>query len=281
MVGEGVVSQYEDELLTQNAASIIPATNDGDFAPVLAIDGLSADKLGKDDTRLDDLTFAVGAGGVLAIAGVDGNGQEELFEVLSGLRPFGSNSFQLSGEPVDRLAPGSLSARRIAVIPPDRRRQGLALPLTTAENLTLEAARMPQFRIGPLLRRKALFELASRLRREFDVRSPSLRTPSALLSGGNQQKIVIARALWRRPKLLVAASPTRGLDVAATAYVHAKIRECTRAGTAVVLISTELDEIYALATRIAVLYAGRIVGIVGPDAPRETIGQMMGGSYSR
>ena len=101
--------------------------------------------------------------------------------------------------------------------------------------------------------------------------------PAAALSGGNQQKIVIARALWRKPSLLVAVSPTRGLDVAATAYVHARLRERQAEGGAIVLISTELDEVIALSSRIAVLYEGRIVGIVPPDTPRETLGLMMGG----
>ncbi len=127
------------------------------------------------------------------------------------------------------------------------------------------------------LDRRELRAFAAQLAADFDVRANDLSLPAQSLSGGNQQKIVIARALWRKPSLLVAVSPTRGLDVAATAYVHNKLRARAAGGGATVLISTELDEVIALSTRIAVLYEGRIVGIVPPDTPRETLGMMMGG----
>ena len=165
----------------------------------------------------------------------------------------------------------------IALIPPDRHREGLALTLSVADNLMLEAARLPQFRRCVFLKRKALREFAEQTAQDFDIRAENLNKPAGTLSGGNQQKIVIARALWRKPALLVAVSPTRGLDVAATAYVHSRLRERQSQGGAIVLISTELDEVIALSDRIAVLYEGRIVGIVGADTPRETLGLMMGG----
>ncbi|MDQ2799670.1 MAG: ATP-binding cassette domain-containing protein, partial [Armatimonadota bacterium] len=127
---------------------------------------------------------------------------------------------------------------------------------------------------------RGLTAFAAELARDFDVRATDISLPASSLSGGNQQKIVIARALWRKPSLLVAVSPTRGLDVAATAYVHNKLRARAAEGGATVLISTELDEVIALSTWIAVLYEGRIVGIVPPDMPRETLGLMMGGKFA-
>jgi simple sugar transport system ATP-binding protein len=208
---------------------------------------------------------------------VDGNGQTELAQALTGLRRWSAGSIQIAGAPITELKPRDLQRRRIGYIPPDRRRDGLALSLSVADNLTLEAARLPQFRSGPFLKRRALRRFAEQTARDFDIRAESLNISAGALSGGNQQKILIARALWRKPKLLIAVSPTRGLDVAATAYVHARLRQCQTEGGAIVLISTELDEVVALSSRIAVLYEGRIAGIVPADTPRETLGLLMGG----
>ena len=129
-----------------------------------------------------------------------------------------------------------------------------------------------------ILSTRHLNELAERLRTEYDIRTNSLTLPVSALSGGNQQKIVIARALSQNPTVLIAASPTRGLDVAATAYVHDKLRHCRDQGSAILLISTELDEIYALSDQIAVLYEGKVAAIVSPTTSRETIGLLMGGN---
>ncbi len=233
-----------------------------------------------DAVALREITFTLRPGEILGFAGVDGNGQAELAQALTGLHPWTGGTVTLAGETLPRLRPQDLMRHGIALIPPDRHREGLALTLSVAENLTLEAASLPRFRRGPLLMfldRPALRRFAAETARGFDIRAENLDVPAASLSGGNQQKIVIARALWRKPKLLVAVSPTRGLDVAATAYVHARLRERQAEGGAILLISTELDEVIALSTRIAVLYEGRIVGIVPPDTPRETLGLMMGG----
>lgn len=164
-----------------------------------------------------------------------------------------------------------------AFVPPDRHRQGLALSLSIAENLTLDAVHLSQYHTGPFLKRRALADLASKLAQDFDIRAADLNLPARSLSGGNQQKIVIARALWRSPSLLIVANPTRGLDVAATAYVHDRLRRAQQGGAAVLLISTELDEIFALSTRIAVLYEGRIAGHADAITSRELIGLLMGG----
>ncbi len=231
----------------------------------------------KDAVALRDITFTLRPGEILGVAGVDGNGQAELAQALTGLRPWTAGTVEIGGEAVTRLRPGDLERHRIAFIPPDRHREGLALTLSIADNLTLEAARLPQFRRGGFLDRKALRRFAAETARDFDVRADSLDSPAGSLSGGNQQKIVIARALWRKPKLLVAVGPTRGLDVAATAYVHSRLRERQADGGAIVLISTELDEVLALSDRVAVLYEGRFVGIVPPDTSRQTLGLMMGG----
>ena len=246
---------------------------------ILAVTNLSTEG-GPDAVALNGLTFSLLPGETLGFAGVDGNGQAELAGALTGLRPWTGGRVALNGRNIVRLRPRDLERYGIALIPPDRHTEGLALTLSIADNLTLEAARLPRFRrgIGGLfLDRRGLAAFAAELARDFDVRTSDLTLPARSLSGGNQQKIVIARALWRKPALLIAVSPTRGLDVAATGYVHAKLRVRAADGGATVLISTELDEVIALSTRIAVLYEGRIVGVVPPGTPRETLGLMMGG----
>ncbi|HEX5324929.1 MAG TPA: ABC transporter ATP-binding protein [Capsulimonadaceae bacterium] len=243
----------------------------------LLVRNLSTRRRHKDEVALEKISFSLAPGEILGVAGVDGNGQTELFEALVGLRGFTAEEFALAGRKLTRFSPRDLARFEVAVIPPDRHREGLALSLSVRDNLVLEAFSSAKYRWGPFLSHRRLRMLADRLAKGFDVRTPDLGLPAVSLSGGNQQKIVIARALSREPKLLVAASPTRGLDIAATAYVHSKLRECQAAGGAIVLISTELDEILSLSTRVAVLYKGRVMGIVPPSAPREEIGLLMGG----
>ena len=233
-----------------------------------------------DAVALHDITFTLQAGETLGFAGVDGNGQAELAEVLTGLRPKSAGRITLRGQDVAHLSPCDLERLSIAFIPPDRHTEGLALTLSIADNLTLGAVNLPRFRRGPgrlFLDRSGLRAFAAQLAADFDVRANDLSQPARSLSGGNQQKIVIARALWRKPDLLVAVSPTRGLDIAATGYVHARLRERQSEGGATVLISTELDEVVALSSRVAVLYEGKVIGIVPRDTPRDTLGLMMGG----
>jgi simple sugar transport system ATP-binding protein len=163
------------------------------------------------------------------------------------------------------------------LIPPDRQRQGLALSLSIRDNLLFDAAFERYNRKWDLLSNHRLDQRAEQLREKYDIRASDLSLPASSLSGGNQQKIVIARALSKNPKIVLAASPTRGLDVAATEYVHSQLRKCRDEGAAIILISTELDEIIALADQIAVLYEGCISAIVPPDTPREKLGLLMGG----
>ncbi|MDQ2687222.1 MAG: ABC transporter ATP-binding protein [Armatimonadota bacterium] len=268
MVGESA--------MMMSGLSAPPPSVPTDTAPALVVQHLSTAP-GKDTMPLHDLSFTLAPGEILGVAGVDGNGQAELAGALTGLRPWTAGSVAIGGMELTRLRPKDLERHGIALIPPDRHRQGLALTLSVAENLTLEAARLPQFQRGPFLDRPALRRFADQTARDFDIRAGNLNLPAGSLSGGNQQKIVIARALWREPRLLIAVSPTRGLDVSATAFVHARLRERQANGGAILLISTELDEVLALSTRVAVLYEGRLVGIVPPDTPRETLGLMMGG----
>ena len=273
----GVGEDWAGASLVPTGSTLAPQNWGG--GAVLTVTNLSTAP-GPDAVALSEISFTLQAGETLGFAGVDGNGQAELARALTGLRPWRGGTVEVNGKPVVRISPRDLERLGIALIPPDRHTEGLALTLSVADNLTLEAANMRQFRRGPggvFLDRRGLRAFAGQLARDFDVRTDDLSLPARSLSGGNQQKIVIARALWRKPSLLVAVSPTRGLDVAATGYVHDKLRRRQAEGGATVLISTELDEVIALSTRIAVLYEGRIVGVMPPDTPRETLGLMMGG----
>ena len=225
---------------------------------------------------LSDITLAVAPGEIFGIAGVDGNGQAELAECLSGLRKADSGEIRVR----DRVPPVNPLAFRqagVAVIPVDRQRRGLALPLTITENIAFGVYDKAEFRRGPLLLWPRLRDRAADLIGRFDIRATGPEIPVRSLSGGNQQKVVIARALSDNPQVVIAVNPTRGLDVGAIAYVHDALRQARERGAAIVLISTELEEVLTLSDRVAVLFAGRFSGIVSPDTPREEIGLLMGG----
>jgi simple sugar transport system ATP-binding protein len=259
--------------VSRSAKSVAGANRD---AIVLDIRGLSTAR-SAESQALHQITLQVKSGEVVGIAGVDGNGQTELVEALSGLRRWTEGTVAIVGESVENFSARTRRKHGLAVIPPDRQRDGLALDLSVGENLISDALDERSLRFGPLLRLSAIKTLTSRLVTQFDIRTPGTRIPARSLSGGNQQKIVIARALHRNPKVVVAASPTRGLDVHATAYVHQNLREQCARGAGILLISTELDEVLSLSDRIAVLYEGRIMGVVPARTPREAIGLMMGG----
>jgi ABC-type uncharacterized transport system ATPase subunit len=242
----------------------------------LSVRGLST-AAERDAVALKDIAFTIEAGEILGFAGVDGNGQSELAQVLTGLRRWTRGTVALGDHIVGRIRTSDLDTLGIVWIPPDRQREGLALDLSIEENLIFQAVDMPRFRAGPFIKRKALAAYARKLAEDFDIRAPNLAMKARSLSGGNQQKIVVARALAGQPRIIVAVSPTRGLDVAATAYIHQRLRDKVQRGSAIVLISTELDEVVALSDRIAVLSRGRIVDIVAPDTPRSALGLMMGG----
>lgn len=219
------------------------------------------------------LSLELRVGEIFGVAGVDGNGQAELAEAVLGLRPLAGGSLEFSGKP----CPTGTPLAEVGYIPQDRRRAGIIAGMSVRDNLVLELHGTPEAGWGPWLRWRFLNTEATDMARAYDVRAAALSQDVGTLSGGNQQKIVIARALRKQPRLIVALNPTRGLDVGATAYVHEQLQEQRRRGAAILLISTELEEVLALSDRVGVLYAGTMAGEVSPDTPRHTLGLLMGG----
>lgn len=244
--------------------------------PVVAVAGLTVRHHGQAKPALDQVSFTVSPGEILGFAGVDGNGQTELSDCLTGFLCPSSGTITVSGEP---LAPNIAAVRRarFGIIPADRQKRGLALGMSVQENLTLGVQDKAAFRSGPFLKASALRQRTSDLIQQFDIRTTGPEALVSSLSGGNQQKVVIARALANEPRVLVAVNPTRGLDVGAISAVHTALRQAQATGAAVVLISTELDEVLTLSDRVAVLFEGKLMGIVSPETPRERLGQLMGG----
>jgi len=223
------------------------------------------------------VSFQAREGEIVGIAGVDGNGQSELIDALCGLRAAQSGNVLIAGEEVLGEAPGKVLDRGLGHIPEDRQRRGLVLEFTLAENLALhDYDHSPIARFGWLMPRP-MIERARRLLKDFDVRGGGPSTRAAALSGGNQQKVVIAREVARDPRVLIAAQPTRGLDVGAIEYVHRRLVEARDQRKAVVLVSLELDEILSLSDRILVIYEGRLVAEYGPDVSEEELGIAMTG----
>ncbi len=227
---------------------------------------------------LRGIDLDVHSGEILGVAGVSGNGQRELAEVMTGLRPAERGQVFLEGEDVTGSSPGALTDKMMAYIPEERMRDGMIQDFSVAENLVLrEHHLMPYSRSG-FLSLQAVASHADELIGTFQVKTPSRETLAKSLSGGNIQKLVLARELSRRPRVLVAAQPTRGLDIGATEYVHARLLEQRQEGTAILLISEDLDEILSLADRIAVIYEGQIMDVVdGDEATAERIGLLMAG----
>jgi general nucleoside transport system ATP-binding protein len=244
---------------------------------ILEVDDLSVlDERGH--TAVDRLSIDVRAGEILAIAGVQGNGQTELVEALTGLLSPASGSITLAGRPLDRARPRTVLRAGVAHVPEDRVRDGLVATFSVAENLVLNTYDVEPFAKGPVMNLGAIETSARERAEEFDIRTPSVDVAVGTLSGGNQQKVIIARELTRPIKLLVASQPTRGLDVGSIEYVHRRIVEARDQGAAVLIVSSELDEVLALADRIAVMYRGRIVGERPAGADRDEIGLLMAGS---
>ena len=226
---------------------------------------------------VDDVSFDVRPGEVLAIAGVQGNGQTELVEAIVGLAPRVTGSIQLDGvELVGKSVRGILD-QGVGFVPEDRTEDGLVGGFSVAENLILDRSSDPAFVRAGTIRRAELDEFARDRIDEYDIRTRGPHTPAGTLSGGNQQKVVIAREMSRDLRLFVAAQPTRGVDVGSIEFIHKRIIETRDAGLPVIVVSTELDEVAALADRIAVMYRGTIIGVVPGDTPRETLGLMMAG----
>jgi ABC-type uncharacterized transport system ATPase subunit len=226
---------------------------------------------------VDGVSFDVRPGEILAVAGVQGNGQTELIEAMVGLADRVTGSIELDGvELVGRSVRGILD-EGVGFVPEDRTEDGLVGTFTVAENLILDRSGDSTFISGGTIRRGVLDEFARARIAEYDIRTQGPDLPAGTLSGGNQQKVVIAREMSRDLKLLVAAQPTRGVDVGSIEFIHKRIVETRDAGIPVVVVSTELDEVAALADRIAVMYRGAIVGIVPGGTPRDVLGLMMAG----
>jgi simple sugar transport system ATP-binding protein len=245
---------------------------------VLEVRGISASgDVGTPALRQVDLT--VHAGEIVGVAGVAGNGQRELAEVITGMRRSTAGTVLVAGKRARGGDPLEAIQRRVGHIPEDRLGTGVAPSLSIAENLVLKAYRRPPISTNGLLRRGRIRTSAVELMRRFDISAPGPTTPTRLLSGGNVQKVLLARELSSRPRVLVAASPTRGLDVAATDNVRALLLEAADQGVGILLISEDLDEILALADRIAVIYEGRIMGIVDRQTAKvEELGLLMAGA---
>ncbi len=227
---------------------------------------------------LKGVSFELRQGEILGIAGVEGNGQSELVEVLAGTRRATGGRVLLADKDVTSFDARTERDAGIAFIPEDRRGTGLVLNYSVADNLILGRQRNPRFAWRELvLRLLAIREWARRLVKEFDIRTPSIETAARNLSGGNQQKIIVAREMASRPKVLLAAQPTRGVDIGAIEFIHRRIVAERDEGAAVLLVSAELDEIRSLSDRIAVIYEGKIVSIEPGDAPEERLGLLMTG----
>jgi simple sugar transport system ATP-binding protein len=226
---------------------------------------------------VNHLSLEVHAGEILGVAGVQGNGQTELVEAIMGLRPVAGGEIELSGSGLVGRPTKEILRAGVSYIPEDRSVDGLVRDFTVAENLILDQYDQPPYASGLALRPAAIAQAARERISEFDVRTSSADARVGTLSGGNQQKVIVARELARRVKLLVAAQPTRGVDVGSTEFIHARVIQERDNGAAVLLVSSELDEVLALADRIAVMYRGRILDTVPPDTPRERIGLLMAG----
>lgn len=264
MVGRKVILQIEK-----------PPVQPGE--PIVTVQNLRV----LDDRKhvaVNDASLTIRAGEILGIAGVQGNGQTELSEALAGLRPIASGQITFLGQDVTRESPRTLIDRGLAHVPEDRGKNGIVKPSSLAENIALCTYYKPPFAKGLQLREGAIVRQTTRLIEEFDIRPGNPNYPAGSLSGGNQQKLIMARELSRNAKFLIACQPTRGVDIGAIELIHRRIIEARTQGMAVLLISSELDEVLALSDRVAVMFQGRIIETLAIEqASRDRVGQLMGG----
>ncbi|MCM3654025.1 ABC transporter ATP-binding protein [Metabacillus litoralis] len=228
---------------------------------------------------VNSLSLSVRAGEIVGIAGVDGNGQSELIEAIAGLRKVEGGTIKLNNKAITNMHPRKITESGVGHIPEDRHKHGLVLDFPIGENMVLQTYYQQPYSKSGVLNFKAIYEKAKQLIKEFDVRTPSSTTLARALSGGNQQKAIIGREVDRNPDLLIAAQPTRGLDVGAIEFIHNRLIEQRDNGRAVLLLSFELDEIINVSDRIAVIYEGEIVAIVDPkETTEQELGLLMAGS---
>jgi ABC-type uncharacterized transport system ATPase subunit len=242
---------------------------------VLEVAGLTVADAG--GLPVNGLSFQVRAGEILGVAGVQGNGQTELCEALMGLRPTAGGSVTVEGHDLTHATPRARLRAGVAYVPEDRTDDGLVGAFSVAENLVLDMYDRPPYSSGVNLNLASIRENAAARIEEFDIRTGSAATAAGTLSGGNQQKVILAREVGREHKVLIASQPTRGLDVGSIEFVHRRIIQQRDHGVAVVIVSSELDEIYALADRIAVMYEGKITGFRSPDVTATELGRLMAG----
>jgi ABC-type uncharacterized transport system ATPase subunit len=227
---------------------------------------------------VDDVSLQVRAGEVLGIAGVQGNGQTELVEALTGLRKIESGTVSVLGQDTTHTTPRKITEVGTAHVPEDRQRDGLVLSFPVEDNMVMNTYYVPPFAKGIVLQQEEIARAAQERVDLFDVRTPSIFVPASNLSGGNQQKVIVAREFSRPINLLIASQPTRGLDVGSIEYIHGRIVEKRDAGCAVLLVSPELDEVISLSDRIAVMYEGQIVAtMAAKEATKERLGLLMAG----
>lgn len=232
----------------------------------------------RDQLVVDGVSFEVHAGEILGVAGVQGNGQTELVAALTGLRGSVEGQITVAGEDITHASPRKITELGTAHIPEDRQQDGLILPFPVEDNLVLNTYYIKPYTKGVVLQEEAIRERAVELIDDFDIRTPSPETEVGSLSGGNQQKVIVARELSRPIKFLVAAQPTRGLDVGSIEYIHSQLIKKRDEGAAVLLVSTELDEIMQLSDRIAVMYRGEFIAVLpAEEATKEKVGLLMAG----
>jgi simple sugar transport system ATP-binding protein len=281
VVGTAEPTASEAELASMMVGRDVQLTvQKAEFSPGQAVFQIR-DLVVRDDRGLaavNGVSLDVRAGEIVALAGVQGNGQTELVEAIAGMRPVESGTITLNGRNITNESPRKVLDHGLGHIPEDRQRDGLVMSLSVADNLVLNTPRRAPFAKHGTRNLIAVAENAERLVEEFDIRTESIGELVSSLSGGNQQKVIVARELSRPLKFLVASQPTRGLDVGSIEYVHRQIVNHRNEGNGSLIISSELDEVFALADRIAVMYAGKISGIVDPSASREDVGLLMTGT---
>ena len=243
---------------------------------------LQVDDLKVNDDRgqlaVDGVSLEVRAGEIVGVAGVEGNGQRELVEAITGLRHVAAGAMAIAGKPSTNNSTRQIAGNGVGHIPEDREKHGIIAAYSVAENSVLNRYHRKPFSSRGIMRREVIYEHAQSVVEEFDVRTPSVAVAVSSLSGGNKQKLIVGREFSENIKLLVAAQPTRGIDIGAIEFIHRRIVEQRDKGAAVLLVSAELDEILGLADRVAVLYDGKLMGVLDANvATREKVGLLMAG----
>ena len=280
VVGTASPSASQEELASLMVGRLVSLDVEKESAKLgaitLSVQGLTiSDHTGRNLVK--NVSFDVRAGEVLAVAGVQGNGQSELAESIVGLQEHVTGKIELEGRDITRSSVRDALHAGIAFVPESREEDGLIGSFSIEENLILDLHDLPPYAKGPIISQNTVSAEADKLVKEFDIRAQSAKDSASSLSGGNKQKVVLARELSRPVKLVVASQPTRGLDVGSIEFVHERIIAERDAGRAVLLFSTELDEVSALADRIAVMYRGEFIAIVPADTSREELGLLMAG----